>query len=126
MTRLQWILAHNKGTLLTIGLALVALLLSGCCTTDNRKSKQAALSTAVLLEAQSAYVIDNGLIDPVKLATAADGTFDKAACIEHSKMIELFRQDAPALAAALRAWSQGEDVQDYKPEEVDHEARCSP
>lgn len=108
----------------TLLLIIIAAVLSACCT-DNRKSKEAALQTALIIEAESNYVIDHDLIDPVALATGADGSFDKEACIEHAKMRELFKQDNFILAAALRAWGEDKDVEAPKPAEVDFEAICT-
>ena len=110
----------------TLLLAIVSVALFASCCTNNRKSKEAALQTALVIEAEADYVLANNLIDPRALATKADGTFDYDACIEHSKMLELFIQETPALAAALRAWAQDEDVQEFTPEEVDHSVRCKP
>ena len=115
-------MTHRLASTFLICLGL--LLAAGCCTTENRASKKAALQTALILEAESAYVVDT--LDPRARATAEDGTFDKEACVEHSKMLELFRQDNIALAAAWRAWANDEDVPETTLEEVDHEARCAP
>jgi hypothetical protein len=104
---------------------LVGAVTSACCA-NNRKAKEAALQTALVIEAEAEYVLKFNLIDPVALATSSDGSFDKAACIEHSKMLELFKQETPALAAALRAWADDTDVESFELVEVDHEARCTP
>lgn len=101
-------------------------LLIGCCGLDeNRKSREAFLGYAAVLDAEAQYIVGNSIIDPVALATNADGTFDKAKCIEHSKMSEYYRQDLPAMAKAMREWAEGTDVTETKFEEVDHEARCT-
>ena len=106
-------------------LAVLGLGILGCSgLDDNRKSREAFLGYANVLEAESAYIIDNGIIDPVALATSDTGSFDKAACVEHSMMLEYYKQDLPAMAKAMREWAEGKDVSEYKPEDVDHDARC--
>lgn len=110
----------------TILLAIIITALTSACCTDNRKSKEAALQASLVLQAEAEYVIANNLIDPIKLATSPDGTFDKEACIEHSKMLELFLQETPALAAALEAWANEKDVEEFVPTEANYEARCNP
>lgn len=100
-------------------------LCAGCCSLDeNRKSREAMLQTAEVLEAESAYV--QSILDPRALATAPDGTFDQAACIEHANWLEVFKTDNPALARALRAWAEGEEVDVYTLPEVDFASLCVP
>lgn len=113
-------------SLRTALLSFLVLCTTMACSTNNRKSKEAALQASLVMQAQADYVVRNGLIDPKALATDPDGTFHKDVCVEHSKMLETFRQGTPALAAALKAWANDEDVQELELEEVDHEARCAP
>lgn len=106
-------------------LVVCALALTACCEAEkNRKSKEAMLQVAGVLEAESAFIADLQL-DPVTLAMSPDGVFDQAKCIEYAKMFEVVAFDNLALAEALRKWVAGEDVTDYVPPVSKAAERCT-
>jgi hypothetical protein len=115
-----------KELLMVAGIVgIIVAIATGCCTLDeNRKSREGLAKLAAAIRIQADYVVDGGLVDPVKLATGEDGSFDVELCIKHSKMLESFRQGSPAMALSLEQWAAGEVVTDPAITDVDHEARC--
>jgi len=114
---------HIKRAIAALALSL---LTGACCTLDqNRKSKQAFLDFAAVVEAERAYWQDVGWLDvpPRDLATTPDG-FDVEACKRHARMQALVRDGYPAMITAIRQWADGDEVEVPDEPEADYAALC--